>query len=371
MAVVALMPAAAACERPPASTPIAVSAPAVRIGVLGGLAGDNAGLTVPIKNGAELAVTEYNASHPDAPVELAKFDTEGLAERTGPIAAAAAADSTVVAMIGPAFPVEAEVASPIFEEAGLPAITASATYSQLSENSWATFHRGVAEDSAQAMATVRYLRDVVRPRRLFLVHDQSPDGAALADAVRTELAARQVGEETVSAPQTNFDTLVAAVTAARPDTLVFAGYSAEAGLLLRQLRAAGWTGAFVGGGAIYDPNLLSVAGAGTGNTAAISACPPPSAAFAADYRAAYGIDPVGCAAVAFDLARVILAGLAAGHSTRADLLAYLRDYSGRGRATSVTYAWTPEGELSDRPTAAWVYRAQRQGWTFDRRIPTS
>ena len=63
--------------------------------------------------------------------------------------------------------------------------------------------------------------------------------------------------------------------------------TAEAGVLLRQLRAARWAGAFVGGDGINDDNLLAVVGSRDAQRViATCLCAPAKGPFAAQDRAA-------------------------------------------------------------------------------------
>ena len=50
------------------------------------------------------------------------------------------------------------------------------------------------------------------------------------------------------------------VKAASPDAVFYAGYAAEAGPFLKQLRSAGVTGPFVGGDGLYGADFPKAAG---------------------------------------------------------------------------------------------------------------
>jgi branched-chain amino acid transport system substrate-binding protein len=105
----------------------------VKIGFFGGLTGDNAGLVVPMKNGAALALEQFSKANPDCKVEIVDFDSQGSADKAPALATSAAADTKIIGMVGPAFSGESEVALPIFEQANLPVISPSATRPSLSE----------------------------------------------------------------------------------------------------------------------------------------------------------------------------------------------------------------------------------------------
>ena len=114
----------------------------VAIGFFGALTGDNANLGINIEQGAELAVDQFNTANPDCQVKLKKFDTPGQpGPGPGSSPSRSIDDASVVGMVGPAFSGESKAADPIFDEAGLPIITPSATNADAADNGWKIFHR--------------------------------------------------------------------------------------------------------------------------------------------------------------------------------------------------------------------------------------
>ncbi len=105
----------------------------VAIGFFGALTGDNANLGVNIEQGVELAVDQFNTANPDCQVEVKKFDSQGSPDQAPALAKQAIDDASVIGMVGPAFSGESKVADPLFDEAGLPIITPSATNPALAE----------------------------------------------------------------------------------------------------------------------------------------------------------------------------------------------------------------------------------------------
>jgi len=345
----------------------------LKIGFFGALSGDNAGLVTPMKNGAQLALDQYNQKNADCKVELATFDSQGAADKAAGLATSAAQDTKIVAMIGPAFSGESENANPIFEQAQLPSITPSATRPSLSTKGWKIFHRGVGNDLSQGPAAARYIKDVMKAQKVFVVDDQSAYGAGLADEAKKGLGSLVVGTDKVSEKQTDFAAIVTKIKSSQSTVLFYGGYTAEASLFLKQLRAQGWTGTMVGGDGINDTNMLSVTGQkDVEGTIATCPCAPASAAkgnFVTDYKAKFSVDPAVYADVAYDLANVFLEGLAAGKGTRADLQAWLGSYNKAGGATGVVYKWEANGELDPAQVIVWAYEAKAGAWAPKQEIP--
>src|SRR5580765_756296 len=115
----------------------------VAIGLFGALTVDNANLGVNIEQGVELAVDQFNTANPDCQVEVKKFDSQGSPDQAPAHGKQAIDDSSVIGIVGPAFSGESKVADPLFDEAGLPIITPSATAVPLADNGWKIFHRAL------------------------------------------------------------------------------------------------------------------------------------------------------------------------------------------------------------------------------------
>jgi branched-chain amino acid transport system substrate-binding protein len=345
----------------------------LKLGFFGALSGDNAGLVTPMKNGAQLAIDQYNTKNADCKVELATFDSQGAADKAAGLATSAAQDTKIVGMIGPAFSGESENANPIFEQATLPAISPSATRPSLSTKGWKIFHRGVGNDLSQGPAAARYIKDVMKATKVFVVDDQSAYGAGLADEAKKGLGSLVVGNDKVSEKQTDFAAIVTKIKSSQATVLFYGGYTAEASLFLKQLRAQSWTGIMVGGDGINDTNMLSVTGQkDVEGTIATCPCAPATAAkgnFVADYKQKFSVEPAVYADVAYDLANVFLEGLAAGKGTRADLQAWLGSYNKAGGATGVTYKWEANGELDPAQVIVWAYEAKAGAWAPKQEIP--
>jgi ABC-type branched-chain amino acid transport systems, periplasmic component len=86
----------------------------------------NAQLGINISNGVELALQQHNAKSGVTQVKLIKYDTQGDPTQATNQAKKAVTDK-VVAIVGPAFSGESKTADPIFEEAGIPNVSPSAT----------------------------------------------------------------------------------------------------------------------------------------------------------------------------------------------------------------------------------------------------
>lgn len=346
----------------------------LKIGFFGALTGDAAGLGIHMRNGTKMAVDQYNKANPDCKVALQEFDSQGDPAKAPALAKQAVSDTKLVAMIGPAFSGESEVAVPIFEAENLPIITPSATRPSLSTKGWKTFHRGVGNDESQGPAAGRYIQNVMKAEKVYVVDDQSAYGAGLADEVKKVLGAKVVKSDKIQVKQTDFSAVTTGITGSGATVLFFGGYYTEAGLLLKQLKGAGWKGTMVAGDGVNDANFIKVAGQAVAEGTVLTCpCAPATAAkgtFVTDYKAANAnAEPGTYADVSYDIANIALEGIKAGKTARADLNTFISGYNKAGAATGVTYKFLENGELDPAQVIVWAFKVNAGKVVPDVEIP--
>jgi branched-chain amino acid transport system substrate-binding protein len=326
----------------------------LKIGFFGALTGAAANLGINIKNGVDLAVNQYNQKNPSCKVTLVTFDSQGDPSIAPGLAQKAVTDKKLVGIVGPAFSGESKAADPIFNQAGLNLISASATATVLSTNGWKVFHRILGNDSTQGPAAAKYIKDILKVPKAFVIDDSSEYGKGLADTVRSDLASMVVGNDSIQQKQTDFSGTVTKVTASKAPAVFFGGYYAEAALIVKQLRAAGWTGKFVAADGVKDDGFIKAAGAASEGAIITCPCLPPDRApdFAASFKKAYNSDPATYSAEAFDAANVFLAAIQAGKTSSADMTAFIGSYDQKGVTKQVKF--DAKGEPAS--VSVWAYK---------------
>ena len=149
------------------------SCPPLAIAFLGALTGADASTGEVVRNSAALAVEAHNAANPACEVGLLSFDSGGDPEFAKVLARQIIEDTQVVGVVGPVFSGETEAVLPLFEAAGLPVLTPSATNPDLGEQGWTMVHRLVGTDADQGPAAVAWLVSEVGPGRVAVVDDGS------------------------------------------------------------------------------------------------------------------------------------------------------------------------------------------------------
>ena len=328
----------------------------LKIGFFGALTGDAANLGINIKNGAELAVNQYNEKNADCKVSLVTFDSQGDPSVAPGLAQKAVTDKKLVGIVGPAFSGESKAADPLFEEAGLPTITPSATNPKLAENGWKTFHRILGNDNTQGPAAAKYIKDVLKADKAFVIDDSSEYGKGLADIVRKDLGGQVAGTDAVQQKQTDFSGTVTKVVASKAPAVFYGGYYAEAALLVKQLRSAGYKGTFVAADGVKDDGFIKAAGSAAEGAIVTCPCLPPDKAgeFAAAYKKAYNSDPATYSAEAYDAANVFLAAIKAGKTSSEDMNAFIGSYDEKGVTKQVKF--DDKGEPAE--VSVWAYKVE-------------
>ncbi|MCW2566830.1 MAG: Extracellular ligand-binding receptor [Mycobacterium sp.] len=340
-----------------------------QIGYFGALTGDQANLGINIRNGVKLAIDQYNKKAKDC-VGLKPFDSGGDPAQAPGLARKAVTDKTVLGIVGPAFSGESKAANGTFDQAGLPIITASATNPALADNGWKIFHRILGNDASQGPAAARYIKDVMKAPKVFVVDDATEYGKGLATIVKKDLGSAVVGTDTVQVKQTDFAATVTKLRASGAKVFFYGGYYAEGGLLRKQLTDAGGKDiTMVAADGVKDPGFVQAAGqAAAEGTVLTCPCLPPSKAkgtFAADYKKAFGLEAGTYSGEAFDAGTVFLKGIEAGKTTRQAMNDFIGSYSGDGVTKSIKF--DAKGEVADK--VIWAYKVKGGQIVEDQEIP--
>ena len=299
------------------------------IGYQGPLSGGNAALGINMNNGVKLAIDQANAAKTlPYTLKLVSADDQGSADGSPPAAQKEIGDSSVIAVVGPAFSGASDAAGKIYGQANLLMATPSATLPALTDEHFPTFYRAVADDYAQGPPDADYLVKVAGKKKIFLVDDTTDYGKGLASAFKAEVSkagGSVVGSD--SAPQTStcvpgatgstsqYPSEASKVKSSGADAVFYAGYYCDFALFAKAVRNAGYTGQLMSGDGSYDPAYIKGAGAKNAEGTLLScqcssiADNPKGATFVSDYKAAFGQDPGAYSAEAFDVTNAIISVL--------------------------------------------------------------
>jgi branched-chain amino acid transport system substrate-binding protein len=305
---------------------------------LGATTGSSGALGLNMVGGIKLALADYTKANPNCKIGVKVFDSQGDPTKATPLATQIVGDTSIIGLVGPGFSGESLATGKTFAAAGLPSISPSATNVTITQQGWPTWHRVIGNDSAQGAAAASFLLNTAKANKVFVINDGEAYGQGLASFVTKGLGSKATGKDTVQVGQTDFSATVTKVDSSGADAVFFGGYYTEAGLLVKQLRQAGYKGLFMSGDGAEDPNFVKVAGPQAANGAILTApAGPAPASFDAKYQAAIGSPSGLYSTQSFDATNIFLAALKAGKSSSADINTFIGAYTGTGVSGPIAF----------------------------------
>ncbi|MEU3765940.1 branched-chain amino acid ABC transporter substrate-binding protein [Amycolatopsis keratiniphila] len=316
----------------------------LKIGFMGDLTGENSGIVIPPRNGAKLAIDEYNKTNPAIKLELKEYDSQGKPEQATSLIATAVGQDKITALIGPAFSGESKAIGGQLEQNKIPSVSPSATNAGLSSNGWKYWHRVVASDASQGPAIANFLVTAKSPKKAYIISDDQEYSVGLADNFEKTLKEKNVPTERdkFAKDASDYSSTVQKVKAANPDIILFGGYYAQGGRLLKQLRDGGVTAIFATGDGSLDAQLISGAGAAAAEKAVVGCpCNIPDAGstdeFSTKYKAAFNVDPAIYSSEGYDAATAIINAVKSGANTSEKINEALKTIDFKGASKQIKF----------------------------------
>ncbi|WP_066340414.1 branched-chain amino acid ABC transporter substrate-binding protein [Azohydromonas lata] len=299
----------------------------VKIGLSSPLSGSQSAYGADNRDGLLLAVKEINAK--GIQVGGRQVSLQVVAEddagdpRQGVSVAQKLADAKVGFVVGPYNSGVAIPASRVYNDAGMVVLTVGAN-PKLTELGHPRLFRIGGNDKQVGAAMAIYAARELKAKQVAVVDDRTAYGQGLAAEFMAE-ARRQglsiVRQEFTTDKATDFTAILTAVRAAKPDVIVFGGFSLQAGPMLRQMVSLGIHAKLLGGDAICDTETSRLsAGLADGRTLCMQARlildkTEAGRIFAAKYKATYQRDPLTYAANFYDGAMLLADAMQKANST--------------------------------------------------------
>ena len=290
-------------EAKPAPVVVAPAAPAeptvtVTIAHAGPLTGSIAHLGKDDENGVRLAVDQANAQKIkiDGKLLNIKFMTEDdqADPKVGTTVAQKLVDAKVVAVVGHLNSGVTIAASEIYNKAGIPVISGSATNPVLTERGLKNVFRTVGRDDQQGPALATYIANELKGKKVALIDDKTAYGEGLANEVEKKLKAGKINpiaRERTTDKETDFKAILTKIKGKNPDVIFHGGMDATGGLMLKQARELGIKAVFVFGDGACTTEMTKLAGAAAEGFVCSQAGLPSEAAskeFLTAFNAKYG-----------------------------------------------------------------------------------
>ena len=168
----------------------------IKIGHVAPLTGGIAHLGKDNENGARLAVEEANAAGVKLDGKDVKFtlvaEDDQADPKVGTTVAQKLVDAKVVGVVGHLNSGTSIPASPIYNQAGIPVISGSATNPKLTEQGYKNQFRVVGRDDQQGPAIASYIASEKKPKVVAVIDDATAYGEGIANEVEKALKAAKI-----------------------------------------------------------------------------------------------------------------------------------------------------------------------------------
>jgi branched-chain amino acid transport system substrate-binding protein len=306
-----------AAEAPKAAPPPAEEVVVVTIGHAGPLTGGIAHLGKDNENGVHLAIDEANAKGIKLGGKKVKFEMmpedDQADPKLGPTIAQKFADAKVAGVVGHLNSGVTIPASAVYNQAGIPMISGSATNPKLTEQGFKNIFRVVARDDQQGPAVAQYLESL-KVKKVAIADDATAYGEGLANEVEKTLKAggvQIVAREKTNDKATDFKAILTKMKGKAPDAIFYGGMDATGGPMLKQARELGIKSVFSFGDGACTAEMAKLAGAAAEGLVCSQAGLPVEAAssnFVKDFNAKYG-EIKQYAPYTYDAANLIIAAM--------------------------------------------------------------
>jgi branched-chain amino acid transport system substrate-binding protein len=328
-------PAAKAESKSGDSAKSAPAAPAagseVRLGHVGPLTGQIAHLGKDNENGAHLAIEEANEAKVQIGGQTVRFtlvaEDDQADPKVGTTVAQKLVDAKVVGVVGHLNSGTSIPASPIYNQAGIPVISGSATNPKLTEQGFKNQFRVVGRDDQQGPAIASYLATERKPKVVAIIDDATAYGEGLANEVEKALKASNIQvlpREKGTDKTTDWKAVLTKLRGRNPDAVFYGGMDATGGPLIKQGRELGIKAVFAFGDGACTEEMNKLGGPAADGLLCSQAGIPPQAAskkFLDAYKKKFNVDPIIYSPFTYDAANLLIEAMKKANST--DPKAYL------------------------------------------------
>jgi len=288
----------------------------IKIGHVGPLTGGIAHLGKDNENGARLAIEQANAAGIKIGGKDAKFmlvaEDDQADPKVGTTVAQKLADAKVAGVVGHLNSGTSIPASSIYNQAGIPVISGSATNPKLTEQGFKTQFRVVGRDDQQGPAIASYLAANNKPKTVAIIDDATAYGEGIANEVEKTLKAAGISvlpREKGTDKTTDWKAILTKLRGRNPDAVFYGGMDATGGPLMKQGRELGIKAVFSFGDGACTDEMAKLAGNAAEGLLCSQAGLPVQAAdtkFLEAYKKKFNADPILYSPFTYDAANMLI-----------------------------------------------------------------
>jgi branched-chain amino acid transport system substrate-binding protein len=346
----------------------------IKIGHVGPTSGAIAHLGKDNENGAKMAIEELNAAGIKIGDKAVKFEL--LAEddaadpKQGTAAAQKLVDAKVQGVIGHLNSGTTIPASQLYNAAGIPQISPSATNPKYTRQGYAGAFRVVADDVHLGGTLGKYAVETLKGKNIAVIDDRTAYGQGVAEEFEKAVKAaggNLVGHEFTTDKASDFNAILTTLKGKKPDIVFFGGMDAVAGPMLKQMKQLGINAKFMGGDGICTAELAKLAAEGMADENVF--CAEAGGVegeqkagmdkFRADFKAKYNAEVQVYAPYVYDAVKVMAqAMVTAGSSDPANYLPALKSINYKGVTGNI--AFDEKGDIKNGALTLFTYKGGKR-----------
>jgi len=354
-------PPAPAVQAPPPPPPALV----VKLGHAAPLTGPQAHIGKDNENGARLAVEDANAAKIMLDGRAVTFELMGEDDQADPkqgnLVAQKFVDAKVNAVVGHLNSGTTIPASKIYNDAGIPQVSPSATNPTYTQQGFKTAFRVMANDEAQGKVLGEYAANQLKTRTVAVIDDKTAYGEGVAAEFKKAAVAsgvKVVAEEHTDDKAVDFAAILTKIKGKKPDLIFFGGMDPQAAPMAMQLKKLGLKQKLLMADGGCTAEFLKNAGeAAEGHYCSLPGIPyekmPGGPKFIERFKARFNSDIQLYAPYAYDATMTIVEAVKRAKSAEpAQILAELPKTDFQGVTTRV--AFDEKGDIKDGAISLYV-----------------
>ncbi len=327
----------------------------IKIGMIVPTSGSSAPTGASMANGAKMAVDEINKAGGILNGRMLELQiADGACDAQQAVAGAnKLVSSGVVISVGGYCSGATLPTLPIFNKAGIPMIIPAANSQDLVKEGLKNVFLINGTGLQQSTAALTFIKKQGY-KAVALVDDNTSYSADITAETGKQIEAdgstKVVLKTSVNAGESDYSSVVRDIMGSNADLLYWTGYYQEGGLIIDQLRKAGYTGDIMVADGSADSTLATIAGAAAEGVYA-TMTPTPNTikgaeTWIANYKTAFGDDPKPYSTQSYDAVRLAAAAFTAAGNTKTDDVIKALEGIKNFDAFSGPLSFTPEHTLA-------------------------
>jgi len=323
-----------------------LAADVIKLGVAGAHSGDLASYGLPSVKAAELVVNEINAKGGVLGKKVVLLiEDDACKPELGSNVATKLISEGVDVVMGHICSGSTKAALAIYKDANIICISPSATNPPLTQSGdYPNFYRTIASDDAQAKLEVDFALDVLKVKKIAVIHDKGDYGKGLAEFAKKFIEDSGKGKvvlfEGVTPGAVDYSAVVQKIKRSKAEAVIFGGYHPEAAKIIMQMRKKRMKTYFISDDGVKDDTFIKVAGKYAEGVYASgpmdTSSNPLAIAATKAHQKAYGSDPGAFFLNAYAATQALLNAIEKAGTT---------DYKAVSNALKTYYADTPLGKI--------------------------